>query len=158
VKAPRFRIAWIMVAVAIAAIDFAAIRALLGLGESLVWGLLLLGALPMANVLIVGILIARQRVRSRSFLLGFEVFGAIALALYIYLAMSSPLSPLSAEGPIESYLRLTNDPLNAVIRPYGPFVRTAIGLFVGVLVLVGPQLVFALIGGFLSRIFKFTVT
>jgi hypothetical protein len=171
VRAPRFCIAWLMVAVAIAAIDFAAIRALLGLGASLVrglllvgalaslvWGLLLVGALPMANMLIVGILIARQRVKSRPFLLGFEVFGVIALALYIYLATSSPLSPLSARGPIESYLLLVFDPLNAVIGSYHPFVRSAIQLFVGVLMLIGPQLVFALAGGFLSRRFKFTIS
>jgi hypothetical protein len=162
VKAPRFRIAWIMVTVAIAAIDFAAIRALLGLGASLVWGLLLVGALPMANVLIVGILIARQRVKSRPFLQGFEVFGAIALALYIYLATSSPLSPLSAKGPIESYLVLVFDPLNAVIGSYHPFVRAAngslLGLLVGIPMLVGPQLVFAVIGGLLSRRFKITIT
>jgi hypothetical protein len=81
---PRFRIAWLMVAVAIAGINFAAIRALLDLNGTAAQ-LLLVGALPMANVLIVGIMIARQRVRSRPFLLGFEVFGAIALALYIYL-------------------------------------------------------------------------
>ena len=124
---------------------------------SLVWGLLLVGALPMANVLIVGILIARQRVKSRPFLLGFEVFGAIALALYIYLAMSSPLSPLSAEGPIESYLHLAFDPLYAVIGSSLPFVRAAIGLLLGIVMLVGPQLVFAMIGGFLSRRFKSTV-
>ena len=51
-KAPRFRIAWIMVAVAIAGINFAAIRAFLDytspLGE-----VLLFGALPMANILAV---------------------------------------------------------------------------------------------------------
>ena len=157
-KMPRFRIAWLMVAVAIAAIDFAAIRALLGLGASLVWGLLLVGALPMANVLIVGILIARQRVKSRPFLLGFEVFGAIALALYIYLATSSPLSPLSAKGPLESYLLLVFDPLNAVIGSNQPFVRAAIVLLVGIPMLVGPQLVFAVIGGLLSRRFKITIT
>jgi hypothetical protein len=156
VKAPCFRIAWIMVAVAIIAVDFGAIRAATGAGTWLAVGLLLVGALPMANVLVVGMLIARQRLRSRPFLLGFEGFGAIALALYIYLATSSPLSPLSAEGPIESYLRLAFDPLNAVIRPYGPFVRSAIQLLVGVLMLIGPQLVFALIGGFLSR--RFTIS
>ena len=49
-------------------------------GDSLV-----VGALPMANVLVAGLLIARQRPRSRPFLLGFEVFSAIALALYVVL-------------------------------------------------------------------------
>ncbi len=76
---PRFRIAWVMVAVAIAAFDFGAIRAMFGS-----WGhSLLLGALPMANVLAVGILVGQQRPGSRPFLLGFEVFGAMALAFYV---------------------------------------------------------------------------
>src|SRR4051794_21903333 len=82
---PRFRIAWGMVAVAIAALDFAAIRASLEFREAV---LLVLGALPMANVLAVGILIARQRPGSRPFLLGFEAFGAMALALFITVAVA----------------------------------------------------------------------
>ncbi len=154
-KMPRFRLVWLMVAVAIAAIDFAAIRATVGPGAGLVAAYLLVGALPMANVLVVGMLIARKRPGSRPFLLGFEVFGAIALALYIHVAMSSPRN---SEWPIEWYLRLVFDPLNAVTASYQPLVHEAIGLFVGVLVLIGPQLVFALIGGFLSRRFKITVT
>jgi hypothetical protein len=158
VKAPRFRIAWIMVAVAIAAVDFGLIRASLGPRAILAVELLIIGALPMANVLVVGILIARQRLKSRPFLLGFEVFGAIALALYIYLATSSPPSPLSAEGPIEAYLRLAFEPLYAVIGSYLPLVRAAIGLLLGIVMLVGPQLVFAVIGGLLSRRFKIDVT
>ena len=48
--------------------------------------LLILGALPMANVLAVGILIGQRRPGSRPFLLGFEAFGAMALALYVALA------------------------------------------------------------------------
>lgn len=94
VKAPRFRIAWVMVAVAIAALDFTAIRALLGpYTNSLEYQktmLLLLGALPMANVLAVGMLIGQRRPASRPFLLGFEAFGAMALALSIALASCFP--------------------------------------------------------------------
>ena len=86
-KMPRFRIAWIMVAVAIAALDFAAIRASLDIREAV---LFVLGALPMANVLAVGILIAQQRPGSRPFFLGFEAFGAMALALFITVAVASP--------------------------------------------------------------------
>jgi hypothetical protein len=75
VKLHRIRIAWVMFAIAIAALDFAAIRAFLDypgpFGEEL-----LLGALPMSNVMAVGILIGRWRPGSSSFLLGFEKFGA----------------------------------------------------------------------------------
>ncbi len=152
-KAPRFRIASIIVAVAIASIHFVAFPALLDPGIGGV--LFVFGALPMADVLIVGILIARKRRGSRPFLLGFEVFGAIALALYIYLVTSSPRN---AGGPLMSYVRLWDDPLRAAIGQNQPLAGIAIEVFVGVLMLVGPQLVFASIGGFLSRSVKVTTT
>ena len=151
-KAPRFRIAWIMVAVAVAAINFAPIRALNdpGLGGVL----LVVGALPVANVLVVGMLIARKRPGSRPFLLGFEVFGALALALYL---VAVPYAG-SRGGLWDRYLSQVFDPLHPVLQPYGPFAVTAIGLFVGFVMLVGPQFVFAVIGGLLSRRFKVTIS
>jgi hypothetical protein len=154
VKIPRFQIAWIMVAVAIAGINFAGLRALFDDHRAGIEGVLLFfGALPVANVLVVGMLIARKRRGSRPFLLGFEVFGALALALYIVAATFSE----RGNRPLDRYLSLVLDPLRPVIRPY-PFVRVAIEVFVGIVMLVGPQLVFALIGGFLSRRFKVTIT
>jgi hypothetical protein len=83
VKAPRFRIAWIMVAVAIVGINFAGIRALLDPRLDNTRVFLILGALPVANVLVVSMLIARKRPGSRPFLLGFEIFGALALTICI---------------------------------------------------------------------------
>ena len=59
-KPPRFRIAWVMVAVALAAVDFGVVRACLDRPGTPAGDLLILGALPMANVLIVGMLIARS--------------------------------------------------------------------------------------------------
>ena len=56
-KVPRFRIAWVMVVVAIAALDFGAIRAAFDLESPSVL-LLLVVTLPMANILAVGLLIA----------------------------------------------------------------------------------------------------
>ena len=81
-KALRFRIAWVMVSIAIAAIDFAVIRAMLRYPEI---GIFVLGALPMVNVLVVGILVAQQRPRNRPFLLGFAVSGALVVALFVAL-------------------------------------------------------------------------
>jgi hypothetical protein len=158
VKAPRFRIAWIMFAVALAAVHFWATRALFQPGVRGYF--LFFGALPMADVLLVAYLIARQHLRSRPFLLGFEVFGAIALTLYISLATSSPRD---ADGLIVSYLGLVFDHWKLFNWGYGypghPLPEhVAIGLFQFVPMLVGPQLVFALIGGFLSRRFKISVT
>jgi hypothetical protein len=92
VKAPRFRIAWMMAFVALVAINLWAIRALSNLQfrayfvgpllRSQVIGVLILGGLPMAHVLAVGLLLGRRR-GSHPFFLGFEAFGATALALYI---------------------------------------------------------------------------
>ena len=154
-RAPRFRIAWIMFAVAIAAINLAPIRALNdpGLGGVLI----VVGALPVANVLVVGMLTARKRPGSRPFLLGFEVFGALALALYLF-AVTCSGSRTWVNGPLERYLSQVLGPLRPVIQPYGPFAHAAIELFVIFVMLVGPQLVFAVAGGFLSRRFKVTIS
>src|SRR4051794_35774045 len=82
-----------MVFVTLAVLDLGAIRALsslqfranrdgsLRLAQTI--GALLLGALPMANVLMFGLVIGLPRRGRRPFLLGFETFGATALALYI---------------------------------------------------------------------------
>ena len=86
-----------MVAVAIFAVDLAAIRAMLGFPEV---GLAVLGGLPMANILVVGNLVGRQRPGSRPFLIGFEAFGVMALAIFVAFASVAPRGP----GPIHSYL------------------------------------------------------
>ena len=54
-KPPRFRLAWIMVAVAIAALDFMVIRRSVD-HRTPTGDFLLVGALPMANVLAIGII------------------------------------------------------------------------------------------------------
>ncbi len=144
-KVPRFRIAWIVVAVAIAALDFAAIRALSGWGHRL-----LLGALPMANVLAVGILLGQQSPRSHPFLLGFEAFGAMALAFYVALVGFFP----DSYEPIGSYLALLIEPMEKFIGRNRPFILIPIAYFVAVIMLGWPQVAFALIGGFLSRRFS----
>jgi hypothetical protein len=51
---------------------------------------LIVGALPMANLLAVCLLIGLRRPSGRRFLLGFGVFGAAALAIYVALASSYP--------------------------------------------------------------------
>ena len=151
-KVPRFRIAWVMVAVAITALDFTAIRAVLS-GPS-PWGEeLLIGALPMLNVLAVGLLIGQQRPGSLPFLLGFELLGAIALASYVALARLFP----GPRGPVYSYVSILLDPIVANIGRERPFVFIPIASSVVVVMLGLPQLAFALIGGFLSRRYKISV-
>jgi hypothetical protein len=156
VKVPRFRIAWVMVGVAIAALDFAEIRAFLGphpasLGRQK-HALLLLGALPMGNVLAVGMLTGQCRRGSRPFHLGFEAFGAMALTLFIALAVYFP------REVVMSYLTPVVDSIDKVIWPNHPFVLIATQGVVAVVMLGWPQLVFAVIGGFLFRKFKTTST
>jgi hypothetical protein len=146
-----------MVAVAIAALDFAAIRAFFDIADI---GLLVLGALPMANVLAVGILVSQRRPESRPFLLGFEVFGAVALALFVAVALASLFTDNHGliNSSLTSYLAPVVQPIEKRIGQNRPFIFIPIALFAYVVMLGWPQLVFALIGGSLSRRFKITIT
>ena len=64
-RVPRIRIAWIMAAVVFAALDFAGIRAL----DDLHGGkILMLGAMPIANVLVASLLVGYLRSEDRAFL------------------------------------------------------------------------------------------
>jgi hypothetical protein len=85
VKAPRFRIAWVMVAVAIVALDVWAIGAVYDLrsGDQNMTDLLGTGAIPMANILAISQLMRLRRHESPPFLLGFQAFGAIAMVLFV---------------------------------------------------------------------------
>jgi hypothetical protein len=153
VKAPRFQIGWIMVVVAIAALNFGAIRAMMAPGWDRAGGWLTVGALPMANALVVGLLIARRRPRSRPFLLGFAVFGGTALALYVALVIGFE------QDVLIPYLNLFMNPLeNALGGWNGPIIFVPIVYSVAVLVLTLPQVALALLGGFLSRRFKISIT
>jgi hypothetical protein len=153
VELPRFRIVWLMVAVAIAALDFALIRAMLGFRPSNAGVLLVFGALPMANVLVAGLLAARYRPGSRPYLLGFEAFGTMALALYISLVVICP----RREGPIRFYMDLIVDALGKTIGINHPLF-SSIAVFLVVLTLGFPQIAFAAIGGLLSRRYRITIT
>jgi len=144
-----------MVFVAFAALNFGAIRALKGYRPNTHTGeVLFVGALPMANVLVVGLLIVHRRRGSRRFLLGFEVFGATALARYISMAI------LSTGELLQSYLDLAINPIREAIgrRPFIPF-HILIVLYSIIAIWASlPQLAFALIGGFLCRKFRINIT
>ena len=166
VKVPRFRVAWAMIFVAIAALNFGALRIWSDFkradiyNETSTWILnrsdyhnmlvddaLVTGALPMANVLVVGLLIGLRRRRSPPFLSGFEVFGATALALYVAGAI------FFTEELVMPYLNLVLKPLARTIgiRPFLSTVKLLILASVAAVMLGLPQLAFALIGGFLFR-------
>jgi hypothetical protein len=95
-KVPRFRIALIMLIIAVIALDLGAMRAVSDL-ESRFLFLLCVLVIPMANILAVGLLLAVLRPRSRPFLKGFEVFGAMALVIVVVVAMR-------AEDLVQFYL------------------------------------------------------
>jgi hypothetical protein len=149
VKAPRFRISSLMVAVAIAALDSWAIVGV-ELGNAGI--LLVFGVLPMANVLVVGLLAARHRPTNRPYLLGFEAFGATALAFYILLVTTCH----GQDGPIFYSIEFVGDALRRIIGQDHPFF-IPIAWFLLVVVLGAPQLALALIGGILSRRFKILI-
>ena len=151
-NAPRLRIASVMAAVAIAALDSWATRGLLDLRPPLIGMLLLLGALPMANVLAIGLLVAHEHPRNRPFILGFEVFGAFALVLFVFLAIA-----IRGELVMDYYLFPALRPLNQAYLKNPIFILRLAGISATGVVLALPQLLFALIGGALSRRFKITI-
>ena len=114
-KFPRFRLSWVMVAVAIAAIDLWAIQAVIASREDRIryvtGTFLLVGGLPMASVLAVGMLIRLRQSESRPFVLGFEVFGATALVSYVALAILPP----TPDGPLPVYLSFFVKPIDMIM-------------------------------------------
>ena len=148
-KAPRFRIASIMVVVAIAGLDFGVIRTMPAIGPP-TGVLLVLGALPMANVLPVILLIGQRRPENRPFRLGFVSFGAMALALFVAVTWFCPLEMAIPLTPLTVYLEKT-------IGSGRPLLSVAAQALALVVILVLPQVVFALIGGFLCRRFMSTI-
>jgi hypothetical protein len=160
VRLPRFRIAWVMSFIAIVALDLGAIRELPGVrfrayihGDhrlAFMISALILGALPMANVLAVSLLIGLRRRGSHPFLLGFETFGATALVSYIAGAS------LFTEKLVMPFFYLVIEHLEKPLMN-GPHITPAsqlIPCIVVIAILILPQLVFAMIGGSLFRHFR----
>jgi hypothetical protein len=148
VRLPRFRIAWLMVAVIIAALEFWAIRAVTD-NRGPVSDSLVVGALPMASFLVVGLLIGLRHPWSRRFILGFEVFGAAALAVYIAVAICF------TEELDKSYLEIAISPVRETIGRTGwTNSRLLTAYFILSIWASLPLLAFALLGGFLSRKFR----
>jgi hypothetical protein len=137
VRRARCSMAGLMALVVIAALDCAAIRSPLS-GRPLTAILLLLGALPMANILAVALLPLIQRHRARlerrACLVGFEIVGWVALLLYAFCAVHH-----------SDFL------LDIVLRPLRPIRVQGRSAFLTVvcMALLTPQLAPALLGGWL---------
>src|SRR5262249_7068797 len=104
---------------------------------------LAIGALPMANLLAIGLLIEPGGDRRRRFFLGFEAFGATALALFIAGAILFP------DELVRPYLGLVIGPFLQTSGTPSTTIRIRIlyGLCAAMLVL--PQVAFAVVGGIL---------
>jgi hypothetical protein len=144
----RFRcsIAGLMAVIGLVALDCMTIRTPLS-GLSLTVGMLLLGGLPMTNILAAGLLPLLSgrsgRGADRPWLVGFEVVGWIALLLYASCAYYHP--DALREGLVDALrsLRVLGNP----------------AFLAGVVaVLSAPQLGLALLGGWLNRRYGIGVT
>jgi hypothetical protein len=151
VRLPRFRIAWVMIFVAVAAINFAAVRAVLA-NPGPTSELLALGAMPMASVLLMGILAGIRRPDRHPFLLGFTSFGVIGLSLYVLMAVNF------ADATIGPYLEQFLEPIVQIIGRDQSAIFILTVYSIAVVLLGWPQVAFALLGGFVSRRYKITVT
>ena len=129
---PRIRIAWLMVFVAIVAINIATVTRVDY--NNTFKELVLMGALPMANTLVVGLLMGYWSRRSRRFLLGFEAFGLTVLSLFV--------------AGIRLFPEMINLHYRLVIKPYG---RSLTMISITMVVTGLTHLAFALLGGFLSH-------
>jgi hypothetical protein len=103
------------------------------------------GALPMVNVLLVGLVIGRRYRSARRFLWGFEAFGAMALAIYMTLnhLISFQIATRYLNLAIAPYIDMRGHRLTAMNHiELNAIVVAMLGL---------PQLAVAIAGGVLTR-------
>jgi hypothetical protein len=138
-----------MAAVAFAACNFAAIRPTFDPQQNPVDRtsrlLLIFGALPVANILVVGLVVGYRRPASQPFLFGFEALGWMVLTVFVSSAISDP------RWIMEYYLAPILRPLEEATRGMHPFVIFPAACCVLMAVLALPQIAFATVGGLLSR-------
>jgi hypothetical protein len=155
VKIPRFRIAWAMGFIALAALDLWAFREMHNVESSSC--LVTQVATPMSNVLVVGILI-RHRRHGSGFLSGFVVSGAMALAVFVTVASLFPkvLEPhmywvyrlFFGTIPFPGPSHFRSGEFVLVTNTFKPDYSFARSIWITL-----PQLAFALIGGLIVRRF-----
>jgi amino acid transporter len=147
---PRVSIAEFMALVGLVAVDCRAIVAFVP-GQDLTVGLILLGGLPMVNALAIGLLLLRRRSprqEPRHFLLGFEVAGAIALFLVV---ASSVVFPLPLAMHLNSVFRTVGLLHTMIGSDVGQPVRDVIEYTLVMIYVAFPQLILALIGGWVAH-------
>jgi hypothetical protein len=138
-----------MVVTAIAALNLGAIRAVSDHCGPLGY-FVALGAVPMANVLALGLLVGWRHPGSRRFLVGFETFGALALAFYVTTILAPPDRSSVRQDVVFGYLALTSDLWPTGAAPTIPdllIAHSALSLWV-----TWPQLALAVAGGLFTRL------
>ena len=148
-KCFRFSISSLMAVVLLVALNCMAINMFLGrpLFPSSLLELIFFGALPMANLLAIGLYRLwterNGQGRTRLFLVGFEVFGGVALLLFFVCTWVAPDSLHDGVGDFLGSLSL---------GPGGPLFLAG-----AVVILLLPQLALASVGGWLVSRYKIEV-
>lgn len=142
---PRFRIAWLMAAIALVAFDLGAIRGLLGVRDTFA-NLVGVGVLPMANLLALGAILGATRRKFPPFLAGFEVFGAVAMLACL---MGAWLSPDSLARCINE---LTIPVADTLRETWGEPATYYACYAMAIILLTLPQVIFALLVGGLASL------
>jgi hypothetical protein len=145
---PRLRIADSMAVVAVIAVDLSLLLVFLNDATSEdrsrsdpAW-LLMLGALPMANIVAVAFLVAYRRHASGTFLIGLVGFGGTAMTGYSAIAKLYPDSLISYVWGFLQYLPYPH------AHPPWSF---GLVLLASAVALVLPQLIFVLLCGVIVR-------
>ena len=145
----RFSISALMAVVLLIALDCMAFNTLLirPLFQRHLSELFVVGALPMANILAVGLIrLFTKRNRpgqTRPFLVGFDVFGGVALLLFLRLLLAGRDS--------------LHDGVDHALRPLSLWPGHPLFLVGAVTLLLLPQLALASVGGWLVRTYRIVV-
>jgi hypothetical protein len=140
-KPPRLNISRVMVVVAILALEFGVIKALLTESEDE----FLFEDFPTVNLLLFAVFAGIRKPRARSFVLGFVVAGTLSLLAFKAWAHSNPWT----------FLRLFTPPFQALDRrlvELWPGAHNIIIYAILVAVFTLPHTILGLAGGYLTRI------
>jgi hypothetical protein len=152
-RPPRFSIAVLMGAVLIAALDALLFRALIDDQTGSAAKVAIVGILPMATILLVGLLLmtrrGMRRAGDRPSLIGFEVYGWAAVFLFAVGALIWPDSMMAyVEVVLSALIWLIGD--TSSLERY-PIVAGALEIGALAIALTAPQLLLALLGGRRAR-------
>lgn len=150
-RLPRFSIADLMALTILIALDCLAVRAAWHSNDNRVI-LIFFGALPLLNILVVGLPILGKKSRRReavSFLVGFQVAGWLLFSMDLVAILAF------SEGSIVLFGRLTK-PLESLTEAMFP-VGLAIAIAVVMAMMTIPQLVVAYVAGALNRRYRIRI-